>query len=116
MMHGLLAQYVNERIVFEAVARKPDEAEIFHEIHQWMDRPYVVFHLNISDAVVRERSAARQRDVVDTEAAVDKRLAEFNKYTSHSLDVFRSHDKLIDIDGTQSVEAVTEEIFAHLKR
>ena len=115
MMHGLLSQHVDDRLIFEAVARKPDEAEIFHEIHDWMERPYIVFHLDIPDEVVRKRSAGRRRDVVDAEEAVNKRLNEFNKYTIHSLEVFRKHGKLIDIDGTQSIQAVTEEIFNHLK-
>ena len=114
MMHTLLQQHVDDRIVFEAVARKPDEAEIFHEIHDWMDRPYVVFLLDIPDNVVRERSKARSRDVVDTDTAVTKRLEEFNKYTVESLKVFDSHNKVIKIDGTQSIEAVTKEIFEHL--
>ena len=103
-----------DRVIFEAVARKPDEAQIFHEIHDWMERPYIVFELNIPDDVVRARSAARQRDVVDADEAVTKRLAEFTKYTTHSLDVFRSHDRLVTIDGTQPLETVTKEIFAHL--
>lgn len=114
MMHALLHKHSNEKLVFEAVARKPDEAEIFHEIHDWTSRPYIVFHLDIPDTVVRQRSAERNRDAVDSAEAVEKRLNEFNKYTVHSLDVFRSHGKVIDIDGTQTIDAVTKEIFAHL--
>lgn len=115
MMHALLHRHNTERLVFEAVARKPDEAEIFHEIHDWTDRPYVVFHLDVPDDVVRQRSAERNRDVVDTATAVEKRLAEFNEFTTRSLDVFRSQGKVIDIDGTQPIEEVTKQIFDHLK-
>jgi len=114
MMHALLHRHSSERLVFEAVARKPDEAEIFHEIHDWTSRPYIVFHLDIPDDVVRQRSAERNRDVVDTADAVEKRLDEFNKYTTHSLDVFRSHDKVVTIDGTLPIEEVTKQIFAKL--
>lgn len=114
MMHALLHKHSNEKLVFEAVARKPDEAEIFHEIHDWTSRPYIVFHLDIPDDVVRSRSAERNRDAVDNAEAVEKRLNEFNKYTVHSLEVFRSHNKVIDIDGTQSVEDVTQQIFSKL--
>ena len=114
MMHALLHKHNDERLVFEAVARKPDEAEIFHEIHEWTSRPYIVFNLEIPDDVVRERSAGRNRDVVDSAKAVEKRLKEFNEYTTQSLEVFRSHGKVIDIDGTKSIEEVTKEIFSTL--
>ncbi|MDA8596825.1 nucleoside monophosphate kinase [Candidatus Pacebacteria bacterium] len=114
MMHALLHRHMDERLVFEAVARKPDEAEIFHEIHNWTDRPYVVFHLDIDDEVVRERSASRNRDVVDSPRTVEKRLEEFNTFTTQSLEVFRGHGKVVDIDGTQPIEAVTEQIFTQL--
>lgn len=114
MTHGLIAQHANDRLIFEAVARKPEEAEIFHEIHEWNDRDYVVFNLEVPDDVVLERTLGRNRDVVDTEQAVKKRLSEYNKYTVKSLDIFRSHYKVIDIDGTQSIDAVTKEVFKYL--
>lgn len=114
MMHALLHRHGDDKLIFEAVARKPDEAEIFNEIHQWTDRPYIVFNLDIPDEVVYQRSAARNRDVVDGEKAVAKRLDEFNTYTTQSLDVFRAAGNVVDIDGTLTVEEVTQQIFEHL--
>ncbi len=114
MMHALLHRHGSDLLIFEAVARKPDEAEIFHEIHDWTDRPYIVFHLDIPDTVVRERSAVRNRDVVDQEKAVEKRLEEFSTYTIKSLDVFRRAGKVVDIDGTLSIDEVTAIIQTHL--
>jgi len=114
MMHALLHKHGDDRLIFEAVARKPDEAEIFHKIHEWTKRPYIVFYLDIPDDIVRQRSAERSRDAVDNAESVEKRLAEFNKYTVHSLEVFRAQNKVIDIDGTLSIEEVTKQIFAKL--
>lgn len=114
MMHALLHRHNDERLVFEAVARKPDEAEIFHEIHDWTNRPYIVFHLDIPDDVVHARSAERNRDAVDAAEVVERRLSEFNTYTIDSLAVFRKYGNVIDIDGTKSVEEVQEIIFKHL--
>ena len=116
MMHALLHRHSEERLVFEAVARKPEEAEIFHEIHEWINRPYIVFHLDIPDDVVRARSAERNRDVVDGAEVVERRLSEFNTYTVHSLEVFRKHGRVIDIDGTKSIEEVQDIIFEHLNK
>jgi len=114
MTHALISQYEHERVVFEAVAKKPQEAELFDEIHHWTDRPYVVFNIDISDEEVRVRSSKRSRDVVDTEKSVEKRLEEYNTYTKHSIEFFRSKGTLIDIDGSQSEEKVKEQIFRYL--
>ncbi len=114
MMHALLHKHSDEKLIFEAVARKPDEAEIFHEIHDWTCRPYIVFYLDIPDDIVRERSAGRNRDAVDNAEAVEKRIEEFNTYTVHSLEVFRSHGKVVTIDGTLNIEEVTKQIFSKL--
>lgn len=114
MTHALISQYQNERVIFEAVAKKPNEAELFHEIHEWVDRPYVVFHLDISDEEVRARSLKRSRDVVDSAKSVEKRLEEYRTYTAHSIEFFREKGTLIDIDGSRPEAEVKEQIFQYL--
>lgn len=116
MMHGLLHRHGDEMLVFEAVAKKPDEAEIFHEIHEWTERPYIVFNLEVPDRVVYERSAARNRDVVDSPRTVERRLAEYELFTMKSLEVFRCHGKVVDIDGTLPIEEVQKIIHEHLTK
>ena len=116
MTHALVGQYDHERVVFEGVAKKPNEAELFHDIHDWLGRPYVVFHLMISDDEVRTRSESRQRDVLDLPKSVEKRLEEYHTYTAHSIEIFREKGTLIDIDGTLSPEAVQEQIFTYLHK
>lgn len=114
MTHGLVSQYAEERVVFEAVAKKPQEAQLFHEIHTWIGRPYIVFHINVSDEIVHARSEKRARDIVDSPKSVQTRLAEYNLHTIQSVDVFRNLGKLVEIDGSKSEEEVREEIFSHL--
>jgi adenylate kinase len=114
MTHALVNQFESERVVFEAVAKKPNEAELFHDIHQWIERPYVVFHLEITDDEVRNRSAARARDIVDSPKSVEKRLEEYRTYTTKSIEIFRSKGTLIDIDGSLSQEEVKAQIFNYL--
>lgn len=116
MMHALLHRHGDDLLIFEAVAKKPDEAEIFNEIHQWTDRPYIVFNLEIPDEVVFARSAERSRDVVDGVRTVKKRLEEFNEYTTQSLAVFKKEGNVVDIDGTLPIEEVTRQIFEHLNK
>ncbi len=116
MTHALVSQHADECIVFEAVAKKPDEAELFHEIHTMLGRPYIVFHIDVTDTVVHERSKARARDVVDAAHSVEKRLEQFNLHTTKSIEIFKEKGVLVQIDGTHSPEAVKEEIFSHLMK
>ena len=114
MTHALVSEYETTRIVFEGVAKKPNEAELFDEIHHWIHRPYVVFNLSIPDEVVKERSLKRARDVVDSAKSVEKRLEEYHTYTEKSIEFFRTKGTLIEIDGTLSQEEVKTQIFNYL--
>lgn len=114
MTHALVSQFDEERIVFEAVAKKPLEAELFHEMHTWLDRSYIVFHLMISDDEVHKRSAARARDIVDSPRSVAKRLEQYAEFTQRSIEVFREKGTLVEIDAAQGREQVKELIFKHL--
>lgn len=116
MARAIVDQHPDETIVFESVAKKPDEAELFHEIHDFMGREYVVFNLVVSDEVVHERSVSRGRDANDTSEVINKRLDEYRIHTEKSIEIFRSHGKVVDIDGTHSPEEVREEIFKHLQK
>jgi adenylate kinase len=114
MTHALVSQHADERIVFEAVAKKPHEAELFHEIHTLIGRPYIVFHIDVSDVEVHARSEQRARDIVDSPKSVEKRLEEYTLHTAQSVAVFRERGVLIDIDGSKSVTEVQEQIFNRL--
>lgn len=116
MTHALVSQFEHDRVVFEAVAKKPNEAELFHDIHEWIGRPYIVFNLSISDDDVRKRSQARSRDVVDSPKSVEKRLEEYRTYTEKSIEIFRSKGTLIDIDGSNTPEDVKQHIFNYLMK
>jgi adenylate kinase family enzyme len=114
MTHALVSEFPNSNIVFEGVARKPNEAELFDEIHHWLHRPYVVFHLNISDQIVYERSHGRSRDAIDLETIVAKRLHEYQTYTAKSIEFFRDKGVLVDIDGTLPITEVKQQVINYL--
>jgi adenylate kinase len=116
MTHALVSQHADELVVFEAVAKKPHEAELFHEMHEYLGRPYIVFHINVTDDVVHERSKARARDIVDEAHSVEKRLEGYREHTLKSIEVFKHKGTLIEIDGSESSEQVKEQIFNHLTK
>jgi adenylate kinase family enzyme len=45
---------------------------------------------------------------------VEKRLEEYRTYTAHSIEIFRRHGTLIDVDGAATPEVVRGHIFAYL--
>ncbi|MBP6924363.1 MAG: nucleoside monophosphate kinase [Candidatus Pacebacteria bacterium] len=115
MTHALVSEFPDSTIVFEGVAKKPNEADLFDEIHHWIHRPYVVFHLEISDDEVRRRSMARARDTLDSQTVIiEKRLEEYHTYTAKSIEFFRTKGTLIDIDGNLTPEEVKQQIFNYL--
>ena len=116
MTHALVCEHEHDLIIFEAVAKKPNEAEMFHKIHDWLARPYIVFNLEVSDDVVRKRSAERSRDVVDNHKSVEKRLEEYHEHTAKSVEFFRQQGTLVDIDGSLALELVQEKIFSYLNQ
>ncbi len=125
MMPEWLASYwmtkalisANERpIIFEGVAKKPNEAELFHEIHEWLHRPYIVFHIIVSDEIVRARSRDRARDVLDTDERVERRLAAYHEHTEASIAIFKKMGTLIEVDGERPINDVNADIFAHLEK
>jgi adenylate kinase len=116
MTHTLVSQHADELVVFEAVAKKPHEAELFHEIHEYLGRPYLVFHIDVSDELVLVRSKERARDVVDAAHSVEKRLEGYRLHTSQSIEIFRKKGVLVDIDGSKPTEEVKQDIFNHLMK
>jgi adenylate kinase len=114
MTHALVSQHSDDLIVFEAVAKKPHEAELFHEMHETLGRKYVVFHIDVTDEIVHARSAERARDVVDSPKSVEKRLEEYKLHTEKSVALFRSYGTLVELDGSKSVEETKNEVFRHL--
>lgn len=114
MTHALLVQHPNDRVIFEAVAKKPDEAKLFTEIHNWLNRSYIVFNLEITDEEVKSRSLKRSRDVVDTNRSVETRLAEYHLHTEVSIAHFKDQGHLINVDGSLPEAEVTKSIFKHL--
>lgn len=50
----------------------------------------------------------------ETIPAIKKRIESFRRFTLPVLDYYRRHKKLIEIDGTQSIEAVNQEILKNL--
>jgi adenylate kinase len=105
-------------VIFEGPCRKLKEAELFHEVMEWLERPYKAVYLDIDIEVAKkrliERSAEGGRaDDSDIEK-INLRFEEFERHTSHSITFFGEQGTLVSINGDQKPEVVHEDILKAL--
>lgn len=107
-----------ENIVFQGACRILPEAELFHEIHDWLARTYTVIYLDISEETMKQRVLYRKETgsgrVEDGEHAIQNRINEFNTKTVPSIEFFKSKGTVISINGEQPPEKVHEEVLKAL--
>ncbi len=76
---------------------------------------HAVIVLEVPDDVARERMRERARND-DAPEAIENRLQTYHEQTAPLVDWYRAHDKVAPIDGTESIEAVWEQIQKALSR
>lgn len=116
---ALLERDFDKGIVFEGVGRKKPEAELFHDVMDWLKRPYKVFYLSVDEDAILERLKKRadeEERADDDPESVKKRFAEFNKFTAEAVEYFRSVGVLVEIDGMQTPEEVHTEVLSHIEK
>ncbi len=100
-------------IVYEGAGRKPEEAKRIDEILDWLTRPYMVIHLDVSEEEIRGRLAKRmeiegRKD--DSVKSLEVRLKAYADDTAKSIEYFRACGKVLEINGNQPHDAVFAEI------
>jgi adenylate kinase len=106
-------------IVFEGPGRKLPEAQLFHEIMDWLERPYIAIYLKVDEDVIRERLSVRAGEegrADDNTRAIEHRFEEYNKHTAHSVDFFREQGLLIEVDGMMDPDVVEHTLIKELKK
>jgi len=76
-----------------------------------------VIYLNISDKEALWRISGRHGEVREDETlmAIRKRIDSFHKFTEPVLEYYKKKDKLVEIDGEQSIEDIHKEIMHKIK-
>lgn len=102
-------EYANGYIL-DGYPRTEAQAEVFNGRVD-----YVVF-LDVSDREALWRISGRISDREDeTLQAIRKRIEMFHEWTMPVLDYYKKFDKLITVDGEQTVEAVFADVCQKLK-
>jgi len=71
-------------------------------------------YLKVSEATMKQRSLTRGLND-DTSEVIDQRIQNFQQFTIPILDYYQYSDRLITIDGEQTLAEVEQEIANHLK-
>lgn len=102
-------------VLFEGSARKVAEAEDVDEVLTWMERSYRIILLDVPKETIMERLRGRREseDRADDRArSIELRLEEYEKYTVPAIQFFKDKNLLIEIDGSQPIDAVHADIVA----
>jgi len=108
----------SEGIIYEGTNRKLLEAEIFHNVMEWLERPYRAVLFDISDEEAMRRLSKRGmlgRRADDSEEGARERLAWFRTETLAVVDFFREKGMLVEVNGEQEEQAVFAEMIAKLE-
>lgn len=102
-------------IIFEGSGRSKDQAAVVHMVCQWLNRPYVVVYLDISDDEAVKRMMGRGRADSNTEEKIRTRLAAFAQTTTPALDYYRANGVLVEIPGERTIEEIHRDIVSRLE-
>ncbi len=102
-------------IIFDGFNRKLHEAELIKESLVWLERPFSVIYLRVSDKEIHHRLALRKEieDRAD-DNVVSERLKEYYAHTESVIRMFRMGGDIIELDGEPSPEKIAAEINAAL--
>jgi adenylate kinase len=114
-LKSLFGVSADTNVIFDGFNRKEAEARLIVDSMTWLNRPFVVLHIAVSDEEIRRRLEGRLQHAgrID-DNHVEKRLQEYETYTTRALEIFSNMDNLIEIDGGQAPDAVSRDIEAAL--
>jgi adenylate kinase len=97
--------------IFDGFNRKVPEAQLIVSSLGWLERPYTVVTITVSDKEVHRRLEKRKEiDKRADDEAVDERLKEYYAYTEDAIAVFRKEGTLVEVNGEQEPEKIAEDI------
>ncbi len=102
-------------VILDGFNRKIHEVALIKDALAWLERPFSVVYLRVSDREIRRRLALRKNieDRAD-DSAVEERLKEYYSHTEPVVEMFRKAGAIIELDGEQTTEKIAADINAAL--
>ncbi len=98
-------------IIFDGTSRTLPEAQIVFDALKWLDRPYHIFELKISDETVRGRIELRkQTSGRKDDEALDTRLQEYYANTEPGISYLREQGALTELDGEKTPDEIAADV------
>lgn len=105
-------------IVCDGYPRTRAQAERFHSVMEWLERPYIALDLAVSEEEAARRMLSRaeteHRPDSATKEQVRTRLATYEAHTAPVLAFLKEQGKLVTLDGMQTPDEVAAAIHAAL--
>lgn len=110
-LKNLFSLSENEGVIFDGFSRKIPEAETVIDSLKWLNRPFSVLYLKVSDEEIAHRLTLRKGiEGRADDNVVNERLKEYYTHTEPVVEMFRTAGMLIEINGEQTREAIAEDI------
>ena len=110
-LKNLFSLSSDENVIFDGFCREISEAELIAESLMWLNRPFIVLHLKVSDEEIKHRLELRKGiEGRADDNVVDERLKEYREYTEPVIEMFREKGMLIEIDGERAREPIADDI------
>lgn len=101
----------NASVIFDGFSREVSQANLILRSLTWLERPFTVISIRVSDESVRARLFKRGRTSGRADdQVVDERLKEYYAHTEPALSIFKDAGKLIEVDGEPAPEVIARSI------
>ena len=107
----------DQGIIYEGACRKKLEAELFHDVMTWLDRPYKAIYIDADDEAIIERLSKRKEvegRADDSEEKIKVRLEAHYTEVVHAIEFFKGTGNMLKINGNNTVAEVHKEILEKL--
>ncbi|MEK7060377.1 MAG: nucleoside monophosphate kinase [Patescibacteria group bacterium] len=110
-LKSLFAVPEGQGVIFDGFSRELSQAKLILKSLTWLERPFRVINIAVSDESVRERLALRsQKAERDDDGTADERLREYYAHTEPAIEFFRKENALIEVDGEPSPEIIAADV------
>ncbi len=101
--------------IFDGFNRKMPEAQLVIDSMRWLNRPFSIVHIKISDEEVHRRLDSRKETSGRADDhAVHERLKEYYTHTEPVIELFKKEGVLIEISGEETPEQIAQNILSTL--